>query len=69
MRLRRPPAQPVGVRIIRRDGSVLAVEVVYAGRRQRIHHWQVAGAVMREGDALTVEQLPPRTAIVGAYDP
>lgn len=69
MRLRRRPDPPSGVRIVRRDGTTLDVEVVYRGREHGLDVWVIANAVMRNGDAVTVERLPARTSVTGEFQP
>lgn len=70
VRRARYPRRPTGVRIEREDGTTLNVELIYLGRDPAgTDHWQIAGAVLGEGDVLAVGYLPARCEITGAMQP
>lgn len=59
-----PPA-PVGVRLQRKDGTVLNCELTYLGQDSGgMAIWIVAGIVAREGDSLYAEMMPPHSCVM-----
>lgn len=64
---RRTPRTPVNARLVALDGRVIPLELVYVGRRRRIHRWRnVHRVVMEASDdkwALQIDVLPPRTEV------
>jgi hypothetical protein len=61
--------RPEGVRVLRANGEVLDCELVYVGRDNGNHCWAVGGAVLRDGDRLLVDTMPPHTGIEYATSP
>jgi hypothetical protein len=58
------PVKPTGVRLHRADGTVLNCELADKGVDDKgMHNWEIANAVYRPGDNITIEMLPPRTGI------
>lgn len=66
------PRPPENVRLVRPDGSVLPVELVYAGQDEDgIHEWVAVATspTIEEGTRLFCDVLPARTAINVKIDP
>jgi hypothetical protein len=59
------PDPPENVRIIRADGAVVPLELVYAGTRaDGAHVWRTVTDVRGEpGDELAADRLPPHTVL------
>lgn len=58
-----PPA-PEGTRLVRADGTELPLELVYLGFYSAAHQWEaVVAFTLADDDAVTVDRLPPHTAI------
>jgi hypothetical protein len=55
--------RPEGVKVLRADGTVMPCELVYRGRRDGEHLWEVAGMVLRPGDRLVADVLPGHTGL------
>lgn len=56
------PVPPKGVQVVRSDGTVVPVELVYEGFWNHTHVWATNVAMSVE-DHLQVEMLPPYTSI------
>ena len=66
---KRPSVPPSGVRLVRADGSEVPCDVLREpdGDSRRMTAWiavpREPGLVARQGDALQIDALPPRTVI------
>jgi hypothetical protein len=56
--------KPTGVRLHRKDGTVLNCELVCEGvDGEGMEQWRIANAVYQHGDYITVEELPGMTSL------
>jgi hypothetical protein len=57
--------RPLGVKVVRADGSVLPCELAYVGNdtEHEAYVWEIAGAVLFPGDHVEVDVMPPHTGI------
>lgn len=59
------PVRPSGVRIVRRNGQVIPIELAYAGETEDgIHQWASPTRFDPGSEVLEIAMLPPRNAIV-----
>lgn len=64
MRQHQPPPGPTNARLIHTDGTIIPLELRYAGTDQDgYHRWIATARADLEHCDLHVDQVPPRTSI------